>query len=138
MTTSADRDRGGDRVFEIGSQQAGIINQAGRDQTILQSDGIYAPGTPLGALAELRDALREIDLDAASRRTVDRALDDVEDELDGPAPDKSRVAKRLKRVVSVLETTGALAGAAERLDSPLRHLAGWIGAAGASLIRMLG
>ena len=110
---------------------------SGVDQTIHDGGGTLAIGV-LEAVSDLRAAVATAPLPAAQRRHADHALDAVEDELDRPEPNPRRVADRLERLVEVLEEAGALAGAAERVNGPLRRLAGWLGAAGAGVLVMLG
>jgi hypothetical protein len=118
-------------IFNIGSQHAATINVAGRDQVVGAPTG--APGA-LEALAALRDALAGLPLDAARRRHAEAALLEAEAELRAERPDTPRVAQALQRVADVAAPAGAFAGGTEAVLRALRHLAGWLGAAGAALL----
>jgi hypothetical protein len=123
-------------VFNIGSQQAGVVNNVAGDQTI----GQLQAGLEVGALAavgDLRSALAAAGLPEPERRAAGRAVDEVEGELRRPAPDRRRVAGRLEELAGLLGRAGALAAAADRLVPPLQHLAGWLGPAGHALLALL-
>ena len=124
--------QGGGGTFNIGSQQAGAIYQAGRDQVIHDTSGSLSIGV-LNAMSDLRVALATAEIPASQRPAAEAALDEVETELKQPAPDKQRVAHQLEAVAGVLSRAGALAGA---VDS-LRKLAGWLGPAGLTLVKLL-
>ncbi len=122
----------GGSIFNIGSQQAGAIYQAGRDQVIHDTSGSLSIGV-LNAMSDLRAALATAEIPSSQRRAAEVALDEAETELKHPAPDKQRIAHRLEAVARALSRAGALAGA---VDS-LRKLAGWLGPAGLTLLKLL-
>lgn len=124
--------QGDGSTFNIGSQQAGAIYQAGRDQVIQDASSSLSIGV-LNAMSDLRVALATAEIPASERPAAEAALEEVETELKQPAPDKQRIAHRLEVVASLLSRAGALAGA---VDS-LRRLAGWLGPAGVTLLTLL-
>ncbi|HZD71916.1 MAG TPA: hypothetical protein VFA45_24265 [Actinomycetes bacterium] len=123
-------------VFNINSQQAGTINNVAGDQTIGRLESTLHTG-PLGDLAAVRAAVAELSLPAGARRAATRALDATEKELQRPVPDKHRVAARLEEMAGMLGRLGVLVTAADRLATPLQHLAGWLGPAGHALASLL-
>jgi hypothetical protein len=123
---------GGGGTFNIGSQQAGAIYQSAGDQVIHHGGGTLNAGV-LNAVADLRSAVEAANLSAADRETAARSLDAVEEELKKEEPDKGRIAAALEWVTSALTTAGALVTAVQ----PLTGLAGWLGAAGVGLAKML-
>jgi hypothetical protein len=123
---------GGGGTFNIGSQQAGAIYQSAGDQVIHHGEGTLHVGV-LNAVADLRSAVEAANLAPADRETAARSLDAVEEELKKEEPDKGRIAGALEWVTGALTTAGALATAIQ----PLTGLAGWLGAAGVGLVKML-
>jgi hypothetical protein len=123
-------------VFNIGSQQAGAIYQAAGSQTIRHAGGTLTTG-PVGAVADLRCAIKAAMLPHPAERDAAQALDDVEVELTRAAPDKRRIGSYLDRLVAVLGQAGALVTAGESLLPPLRTLASWLGTAGLGTLQQL-
>lgn len=123
---------GGGGTFNIGSQQAGAIYQAAGDQVIHHGEGTLHVGA-LNAVADLRSAVEAANLSAADRETAARSLDVVEEELKREEPDKGRIAGALEWITGTLTAAGALVTAVQ----PLAGLAGWLGAAGVGLVKML-
>jgi len=122
-------------TFNINSQSAGVIHQAGRDMTIGTSHGTLA--TPLAAIADLRVALANAPLDRGDRRRTEAALREIDSELHKPEPDKHLVAGQLWRIVGILGDAGAAVSGVERLVDPLRQMAGWLGDAAGPLLGVL-
>ncbi len=123
-------------TFNIGSQQAGAIYQAGGDQTIHHGDGTLSVEA-LDAAAELQTALAATPMPESSRQEAQQVLEAVETELKAPAPDEGAVASGVERIIDVLGQAGALASAGEALAAPLRSIASFAGAAGAAALRLL-
>lgn len=126
----------GGGTFNIGSQQAGAIYQAGGDQNIWHAGGTLTMG-PLAAVADLRSALDTTSLPQPVQRDAERALSAVETELRGATPDKRRIASYLERLTGNLHQAGALVTAGESLLAPLRTLASWLGPAGLAALRLV-
>jgi hypothetical protein len=122
--------------FNIGQQQAGVINNVGGNLNVDRFEGTLQVGNQL--VADLRAALDRTPLPGPTRAEAGRALDEVERELERPQPDKSRIAARLEGLTRLLSSAGALAAAADNLLLPvLGKLADWLGPAGASLTALL-
>ena len=124
-------------TFNIGSQQAGAIYQAGGNQTIHHGGGTLHVEAR-DAAAELQTALATTPIPETSRQEAQQVLEAVETELQAPAPDKGAVAAGVERIIDVLGQAGALASAGESLAAPLRSIASFAGAAGAAALRLLG
>ena len=121
--------------FNIGQQQAGVINNVGGDLNVDRIEGTLQVGNQL--VADLRAALDRTPMPGPTRAEAGRALDEVERELERPQPDKSRIAARLEGLTRLLGSAGALAAAADNLLPVLGRLAAWLGPAGAGLAALL-
>lgn len=130
------RNEGSGGVFNIGSQQAGAIYNAGRDQTIHGGGGTLATEA-VNAIADLRAALESLPLTVADRREADEALSDASAEAVSAEPNKGKVAARVERALDIVERAGDLAGAGAKLAAPVATLAGWLGPAGAALLKLI-
>lgn len=126
-------------VFNIGNQQAGQINMAGRDQYNYggQQGSVVSVGEARGAAQALRAALGTADLPPAVREDLRQEAAAVERDLATPEPDRGRVADRLERMTRTLGRMGALAAAGASLVGPLATLGHWLGPAGATLLGLL-
>jgi hypothetical protein len=120
-------------AFNIGKQQAGVINNVAGDQTIqgdlrgsLTIDG--AEGRVL--LAQLRRELRAGALSADTRAAVERELDACDTELDRPQPNPIPLRDRLASVAQLLVSAGAMVSAGTGFGAALAALAAWLGRLG--------
>jgi hypothetical protein len=121
--------------FNIGQQQAGVINNVGGDLNVDRIEGTLQVGNQL--VADLRTALDRTPMPGPTRVEAGRVLDEVERELERPQPDKPRIAARLEGLTRLLGSAGALAAAADSLLPVLGKLAAWLGPAGAGLAALL-
>ena len=121
--------------FNIGQQQAGVINNVGGDLNVDRIEGTLEDGNQL--LADLRAALDRTPMPEPARVKAGSVLDEVERELERPQPDKPRIAARLEGLTRLLGSAGALATAADHLLPVLGRLAAWLGPAGAGLAALL-
>jgi hypothetical protein len=121
--------------FNIGQQQAGVINNVGGDLNVDRIEGTLQVGNQL--VADLRAALDRTPMPGPTRVEAGRVLDEVERELERPQPDKPGIAARLEGLTRLLGSAGALAAAAEHLLPVLGKLAAWLGPAGAGLAALL-
>ncbi len=80
--------------FNIGQQQAGVINNVGGDLNVDRMEGTLQVGSQL--VADLRAALDRTPMPGPTRVEAGRVLDEVERELERPQPDKPRIAARLE------------------------------------------
>jgi hypothetical protein len=120
-------------AFNIGKQQAGVINNVAGNQTIQgdQRASVTIDGTEGRLLlARLRDEVRAGDLAAATRATVERELDACDGELGRPQPNPISLRDRLAKVAQVLVSAGAIVSAGTGLGAALAALAGWLGRLG--------
>lgn len=122
-------------VFNIGTQNAGVANNVGRDQHIAggQQGSLVVTPLVLQALQSLRSVVTSASVDDLTTAEANRQLDSVEAELRSQRPDPARVAGPLEKVTRLLVAAGPLAAAV----GPLHMLAGWLGSFGDSLLRLL-
>jgi hypothetical protein len=125
----------GGPIFNIGSQQAGSINNVAGDFNVGTFESSLQTGNQL--VTDLRRALDQTEMPARTRTEVGRELNAVERELGRPQPDKATVAERLERLTKMLTGAGALATAANTVLPILHTLAGWLGGAGAGLAALI-
>ncbi|WP_285703124.1 hypothetical protein [Microtetraspora sp. NBRC 16547] len=120
-------------TFNIGNQQAVNINNVGGDQTIQGGQqGTFLGGEPSEWAASLVTRLHALSLPSEAAEA-----EAVQTELNRARPDRQSIATRLTRLTEVLSSAGAIAAAGESLRGPLMALAGWLGALGAPIMRML-
>jgi hypothetical protein len=110
-------------TFHIGSQQAGTINNVGRDQTITGDQvGVISTADALAAVRDLRAGLET------------SAMSAITYELHRPEPDKPEIASRLAHVVQL--AAGAIS-TGSKIATSIATLAHWLGPAGAALAALL-
>jgi hypothetical protein len=126
--------------FNIGRQDAQIINNVEGDQTISGGQTVIRVDGPaaLREVAKLREALVGVPLAEPDAQAVDQQIGALETELRAPSPDAPKVADRLHRVTTTLAAAGALASAGAALYPPLAVLAGLLGALGEPIRRLVG
>jgi hypothetical protein len=95
------------------------------------------PRQALNAVRTLRRSLAGLDLSEQVRAEAGRALDEIEDELRIPVPDRGVVTARLERFTELLANAGAVASAGASLVRPIRQIAAWVGPIGAALLARL-
>jgi len=125
--------------FHINRQSDGVFNNVGGDQHI---DGgqmwVGGSGEDLAnVVADLRAALLAAGLPEALRDQAEREVDLVEQHVTAAEPDRPAVAGALQRLTGLLVAAGPLAAATASLVAPVQILAGWLGTAGAGILRML-
>ncbi|MER7702614.1 hypothetical protein ABTX81_06935 [Kitasatospora sp. NPDC097605] len=128
-------------VFNIGSQQGGVVNNVAGDQTVHggQRGRLTADGRDVRELVgELRTAVDRAPLPPAVAPEVHSELDALDTEVTRPEPDREAVAGRLTRVTRMLSSAGALVAAGTGLIGPLSALAGWLGTLGRPILQALG
>jgi hypothetical protein len=122
-------------TFNIGSQRAQTINNAGRDQYVQQT---VSDADPRLLLQGLREALADAHLPPSVAAQARAHLDGTEADLADPQPDKSSIADRLQRLTKVLVAAGSVVSATTPLGAPLAALAGWLGTLGEPVRERLG
>jgi hypothetical protein len=125
-------------TFNIGQQNAGVINNVAGDQKIAGGQsGALAFGDPIDALKALRGALGDVELPEQTADAVKRDLDEVTRAIDRVEPDKKTAAGRLERLTGLLKSSGALVAAGASLMGPLQALGRWLGPLGEGLLKLL-
>src|SRR5690242_2374616 len=109
-------------TFNIGSQQAGQINNVQGDQHIAggQHAVFGTDAVARQAVRDLRRALAETTLDRRDGVAARRELDEIDAGLGAARPDRHRAAGALERLTWLLSSAGALATAGAALVEPLR------------------
>ena len=126
-------------TFEIGSQNAGSIQNVAGDLTIgeLNVQASWDAGAVRRELAELRREAARLPLPHADRVALDGALAAAEREAAGARPDRGRIAQLVERATHVLADAGAVAGVGGGLVESLRRTAVALGPAGKALLALL-
>lgn len=126
-------------TFHIHNQQANVINQVAGDQSITggQHVTVTALDTARDAVAPLRQAVGAVPLDRSGAASARVWVDEIDTELRKDHPRPPVVENRLRRLTTLLESTGALAAAGATLLNPLRAVATWLGDLGENTLRLL-
>ncbi|KAB7741965.1 hypothetical protein GA707_17385 [Nostocoides sp. F2B08] len=127
-------------TFNIGSQNAGVVNNVAGNQRIEggQYGTLVTTEDALHAVSDLRAALDRVTLDQNTAVVANEHVDEIESELHSePEPDRARVAQALERLTRLLTAAGAVATAGAALLGPLQALAGWLGGLGAPVLALL-
>lgn len=95
------------------------------------------PRQALNAVRTLRRSLAGLELPERVRSDAGRALDEIEDELRIPDPDRGVVTAWLERFTELLTDAGAVEQAGASLVRPIRQIAVWVGPMGAALLGRL-
>ena len=127
-------------TFNIGNQNAGVVNNVAGDQRIAggQHGTLVTSEDALRAVSELRTALVQVPLDPQTAVVADEHVDEIESGLQTePEPNRAVVAQALERLTRVLTAAGAVATAGAALLGPIQALAGWLGDLGAPVLALL-
>lgn len=126
-------------TFNIGAQNAAIINNVAGDQRIEggQYGTVVTTEQARRAVRDLRNGLAATGLDKTTARRARTELAAADAAVSAPEPDRPRVAQALRRFTQLLVAAGSLAGAGTALIVPLQTLAGWLGALGAPILHAL-
>jgi hypothetical protein len=124
--------------FNIGSQNAGNINNVAGDQHIHGGQfGVAGTQDAIDALSRLRAAIDSLPA-AAHDQAVRADVDRIDQALNTAGqPDRPAVSSALDRLTHRLGTIGALTTAGAALVGPLRDLAGWLGPLAGNVLTML-
>lgn len=117
-------------VFNIGNQQAGVINNVAGEQIVTgpQQGSVtidIGAGRPL--LERLRREVEKAALPEQTRASVETELDACDTELAKPEPDRRSLQACLANVAQVLTSVGAIASAGTGLGAALSAVAAWLG-----------
>jgi len=126
-------------TFNIGSQTGGVINNVQGDQKITggQHGTLVTTGDAQQALGSLRQAVAAAGLDETAAAQAHAQLAEMDTTLRAAQPDRSRFARVLERLTRLLAATGSLVTSGAALVGPLQALAGWLGALGEPILRLL-
>ncbi|MFC5668109.1 hypothetical protein ACFP3U_34730 [Kitasatospora misakiensis] len=128
-------------VFNIGNQQAGVVNNVAHDQHIHdgQSGQVVVDRMELhGLVDDLRQAVAGAQLPATVQPEVRTELAAIEQEAAQPEPDKDAMADRLSRITRLVGSAGAAITAGTGLFGAVSALAGWLGTAGQPILHAIG
>ncbi|MGH3042940.1 MAG: hypothetical protein ACRDNG_14605 [Gaiellaceae bacterium] len=126
-------------TFEIGTQNAGSIQNVGGDLTIgnLRVDAAWSTVEIRHELTRLRQELAGIALPPESRTAAEAAVGAAAAEAETAAPDRGAIARRLREATTILGEAGALSTAGTGLVESLRRAAAVLGPAGKALLTLL-
>jgi hypothetical protein len=113
------RDQG---LITIDGQGGTAMNQYS-DTRVVSPD----PRQAQNAVRTLRGTLESLELGGAARSQAARALDEIEDELRMPEPDRGVVTARLERFTELVTDGGEVD---ETLSRRIRTIAAWVGPMG--------
>jgi hypothetical protein len=122
--------------FNIGNQQAGIINNVDGNQTI--HGGQTGSTDPVALLGRVRQEVAALPMNGDLAKQVHAELDTVGAALNTPQPDQRAAVSGLGRVVEKLKSAGVLATAGSGLVSSLSALVHSFGQLGEPVRRLLG
>lgn len=85
-------------------------------------------------------AIREIlaALQTPDSRKIERAMEDVADELEKDEPDKDEVGSALERALKYAQTTDELASVTKNLGEHVKNAAAWLGRSWYKLLGVVG
>jgi len=127
-------------TFNIGNQQAGVVNNVAGNQTIHGGQhGALVLDVERGRmlLADLRRQVASASLPDGDRTAALGDIDACERALDGDEPDARSLGSRLGAVAQVVVTAGAVVSAGTGIGAALAAIAAWLGPVGNSIRRML-
>jgi hypothetical protein len=132
MTSSGDN-----RSINVGSSVKNSSLLTGDHATVTHVT-LPPPSTvdPKAQLAALRDLLAG--LNVPERRRLDNALQEADDELAKPDPDKDEVAGAVGRVLKAAKGANTFAEQLEKLAPRVAAIASWAGPAGRALLSLVG
>ena len=109
------------------------ITNASRDLVVSSGEAAEA----LEAVDRLRTEVAALDVPSDVITRAQWVLDDLEDELRRPDPDRDVMASRLWRVTEFLQGEGAALGSDGPVFEPIAEIAGFVGPLGEALLRRL-
>jgi hypothetical protein len=95
------------------------------------------PRQALNAVRTLRGRVAGLELEEEAGAQAVLALDEIEDELRMPEPDRGVVTARLERLTELVTVAGAVDMGDPGLIRPIRAIAAWVGPIGAPLFAQL-
>ena len=120
----------GNRSVSVGGDATGNVIQTGDHNTAsLQfTQTTLPPAETVDLQAEVA-ALRQIltELQAPDQRKIDRALDDAEEEIAKPEPDRDEIGTALDRALTYAKKAEGFAATAEKLQKHVTNTVSWLG-----------
>jgi hypothetical protein len=126
-------------TFEIGSQNAGSIQNVGGDLTIgeLHVEAAWSAVEVQQELARLQEELNGVPISYPTRVAAESALAAAQAEAAAQAPDRARISELLQRATQVLSNAGSLTTTGTGLAEALRRAAVVLGPAGKAVLALL-
>jgi hypothetical protein len=126
-------------TFNIGQQNAGVINNVAGDMTVHggQVGTLASVPDALAAVELIRDEIARCALPPEARTAAAKELDGMEHDLRQAAPNKATIGESLTRLTKLLVTTGALVTGTTALLNGLGGLATWLGHFGSAARQLL-
>jgi hypothetical protein len=126
-------------TFEIGTQNAGSIQNVGGDLTIesLHVEASWSTVELRQELTRLRQELAGVALPPEARAGAEAAMGAALAEAATTEPDRGAIAQRLHEATTIVGEAGALSTAAKGLVESLRRAAAALGPAGKTLLPLL-
>lgn len=140
-TVSQDNSRSRSNNISIGGSVTGSAITSGDGNTVsvtFQQASLPEPAS-VNIKAEL-DALREVlvGLSSPDRKKIDNALEEAEDELKKPEPDKDEVGRALDRAMTYAQKANGFAEAIDKLRPHVEKTASWLGKNWYKLLPLVG
>lgn len=119
-----------DRSVRIGGNMTGSSIQTGDGNTAsvqFQQATLPAPET-VNIQSEV-EALRSLltQLQSPDQRKIENALEDAQEEIKKPEPDKDEVGQALERALNYAQKANGFAEAIDKLRPHVEKTAGWLG-----------
>ena len=126
-------------TFEIGTQNAGSIQNVGGDLTIesLNVEASWSTVEIRQELTRLRQELAGIALPLEAHAGAEAAIAAAAAEAETTEPDPGAIARRLNEATTILGEAGALSTAGSGLVESLRRAATALGPVGKTLLPLL-
>ena len=119
-----------DRSVSIGGDATSNVIQTGDNNTAsLQFTQTTLPPAETVDLQAEFTALRQIlsELKAPDQKKIDRALEDAEDEIAKPEPDREEIGQALDRALKYAQQAEGFATTAGKLQTHITNTVSWLG-----------
>ncbi len=129
------------RSVSIGGSVTGGVIQTGDGNTAsvqVQQAALPQPESVdiQAEVAALRDVL--LQLQAPDQRKIERAFEDVEEELKKPEPDKDEVGQAIDRAINYAQKANGFAESIDQLRPHVEKSAAWLGEHWHKLLPLVG
>jgi hypothetical protein len=126
-------------TFNIGSQQADVINNVQGNQTIHggQTVTIASSAQALAVVQQLRREIAETAIAAPTKSAARTELGEIERQFEQREPDKPTIGESLARLTKLLASAGALVTGGTTLVTAITGLATWLGGFGARALGLV-